>query len=147
MASTAFERCPGDIFFFFCSKSSNYGTIFSGVRFMIKTTVKIARHEPNDMATLSATFLIGIQRLSHIVSFTTLMFSSVFNVLGRPLSRPSLSRLYHNCACILLILYSQYTILNTVFLIHFFEGHTKIGQKQIYNPKWLTLSTYVTLAI
>ena len=32
----------------FCSKYSNFGTIFAAARFMPKTSVKIAWHEPND---------------------------------------------------------------------------------------------------
>ena len=59
---------------YFCSIFSNFRTIFAIVRFMPKTSVKIAWHETNDIPTSSAT-----------------------------LSRPSLNRLYHNWTCVLLI--------------------------------------------
>ena len=42
----------------FCSKLGNFGTIFAATRFMPKTSVKMAWHEPNDMRTSSATSLI-----------------------------------------------------------------------------------------
>ena len=48
----------------FCSKFSNFETIFAVARFMSKTSLKIAWHEPKNMATPSATSLIGIGRLS-----------------------------------------------------------------------------------
>ena len=91
---TFLERCPCDV------KFSNFGTIFSALGFMTKTSVKIAWHEPNDMPTSSATSRVVIRRLSRIIFFTALMFSSVVNVLGQPelassltSSRPILNRL------------------------------------------------------
>ena len=47
----------------FCTKFSNFGTVFAAARFMLKTSVNIAWHKPNDMPTSSATALIVIQRL------------------------------------------------------------------------------------
>ena len=44
----------------FCSKISNFGTIFAAPHFIPKKFVKIAWHEPNVMPTASATFLIMI---------------------------------------------------------------------------------------
>ena len=81
---------------FFCSKFSNFETIFA-------TSVKIAWHEPNDMSTSSATSLIVFRQLSKSIFFTYSMFSLVVDVFGRPGrsssltdSRPSLNWLYHN---------------------------------------------------
>ena len=61
----------------FCSKFSNFGTIFAALCFMSKTSVKIVWHESNDMPTSSATSLIAIRRLSKIIQC-----SSVVDVLG-----------------------------------------------------------------
>ena len=119
----------------FCSKFSNFGTIFAAAFFMPITSVKIARHEPNDMATLSATSLIGIRRLSKIIFFTASMFSSVvdFSAFDKPVI-PQLnlcsthSRLakrhsrHFNCPRTFNLIF--YTKLNTVSLIHFFELQT-----------------------
>ena len=94
----------------FCSKFRNFLTPFAAARFMPKTTIKMAWHEPNDMSTSSATSLIVIRWLSKIIFFTGSMFSSVVDVLEQPgraslltSSRPSLKRLYHNWTCVLLI--------------------------------------------
>ena len=86
-SSTSPKRC-------FCSKFSNFGTIFAAARFMPKTSVKIAWHEPNEIPTLSATSLIVIRLLSKNIYFIALSLTS---------SRASLNRLYHNWTCVLLI--------------------------------------------
>ena len=57
----------------FSSKFSHFWTIFAAARFMRKTSVNIALHEPDHVPTSSA---IVIRRLSEIVFFTALMFSS-----------------------------------------------------------------------
>ena len=44
----------------FCSKFSNFGTIFAAARFMPKTSVKITWHEPNNMPPSAAVSLIVI---------------------------------------------------------------------------------------
>ena len=91
----------------FCSKFSNFGTIFAATRFMPKTSVKIAWHELNDMPTSSATSRFDDYPKS---------FSSLLQCLHRLLmcsgdqdehlslasSRPSLNRLYHNWTYVLL---------------------------------------------
>ena len=59
----------------FCSKFSNFGTIFAITRFLPKTSVKIAWHQLNDRPTSSATCLIVMRRLSKIIFFTALIFS------------------------------------------------------------------------
>ena len=46
-AMSSMQRC-------FCSKFCNFGIIFAAARFMPKTSVKIAWHEPNEMPTSSA---------------------------------------------------------------------------------------------
>ena len=109
----------------FCSKFSNFGTIFAAARFMPKTSVKIAWHEPNDMPTSSATSLVVIRRLSKIIFFTASMFSLVVDVLERPgqasslkSSRCSLNRLYHNWTYVLLIVDSQNTVDISSVLAH-----------------------------
>ena len=129
----------------FCSKFSNFGTIFAVARFMPKISVKIAWHEMNNMLTSSATSPTVIRRLSKIIFFTASMLSAIVDVLGRPgrsslltSSYPSLNRLYHNWTCVLLIVdlpnatvdisnvsctfnFIFYTELQTVSLIYFFE--------------------------
>ena len=51
----------------FCSKFNNFETIFAAARFIPKTSVIIAWHDPNDMPTASATSLTVIRRLSKII--------------------------------------------------------------------------------
>ena len=94
----------------FCSKFRIFVIIFSAAHFMSKKFIKISWHELNDMATSSATSLIVIRQLFKIIFFTASMFSSVVDVLGRSgrassltSSQFSLSRLYHNWTCVLLI--------------------------------------------
>ena len=115
----------------FCSKFSDFGIIFPAARFMAKTFVKIAWHEPNDMPASSAMFLI--RRLSKIIFFTASMFSSVVDLLGRPgrvlsltFIRPSLNRLYHNRTCVLLIVDSPNATVNILnVLAHFISFFTQ----------------------
>ena len=53
----------------FCSKFSNFETIYATARFMPKTNVKSPWDEPDDMPTLLKTSLIVIRRLSKIIFF------------------------------------------------------------------------------
>ena len=63
----------------FCSKFSNFGKIFAASRFMSKTSLKIAWHEPNDMPTSSATSLTVIRRLSKINVFISCLRTRAFS--------------------------------------------------------------------
>ena len=80
--STCPELCPFRCCFYL--KFCNFGTIFTSARFMPKTSIKIAWHEPNDMPTSSVSFLqvIVIRRLFNIIFFTASMFSPVVGDLG-----------------------------------------------------------------
>ena len=83
----------------FCSKYSNFGTVFAAARFMSNTSVKNSWHRANDMPTSLATSLIvTIDNENYILyHFFTIMLSSVVDVLrrlGRAFSRPSLNQLY-----------------------------------------------------
>ena len=128
----------------FCSKFTNFGTIFAAISFTLKTSVKIIWHEPNDIPTSSATSVIVIRRLSNNIFFTVSM--------GRasPLtySRPSRNQLYHNWTYVLLIVDSPkqtrhslhfkssctfnfifYTKFNAVSLIYFlYNGNRRAHQ-------------------
>ena len=99
-------------------KFSNFGTIFAATRYISKTSVKIAWHEPNDMPTSLATSLIVIRRLSN--------FSSVVDMIGRARqassltsSRPFLNRLYHNRTSVLGIVNQSNAAVNiSIVLAH-----------------------------
>ena len=125
------------------------------------------------MPTSSGTCLIVIRRLSKTIFFTSSMFSSIVDVLGRPgrkssltSSRPSINRLnlcsahnglakghsqYFKCPCTFNFIF--YTKLNTVSSIYFSNCKKSksipnttnlfICQKQTDNSKWLILSTYI----
>ena len=64
-----------------CSKFSNFGTIFAAARFMPKTSVKFAWHEPNDMPTSSTTSLIVIR--NHFLHCFNVFFGC-WHLLGLP---------------------------------------------------------------
>ena len=112
--STSLKRCPCDVVF--AQNLAISAAIFSAARFMTKTSIKIAWHEPNYMPTSLATSLIVIRRLSKIICFTDTLFSSVVDVLGQlgrasslTSPRSSLNQLYHNWTCVLLIVDSPNT--------------------------------------
>ena len=74
-SSTSSELCPCHVVF---------AQIFAAARFMPKTSVKIAWHEPIDMPSSSATSLIMIRQLFKIIFFTASMFPLVVDVLWLP---------------------------------------------------------------
>ena len=69
----------------FCPKiHEEFGTYYAATRFIPKTFKKISWHEPIDMPTSSATYLIVIRRSFITISFTFSTFASVVDVLRRP---------------------------------------------------------------
>ena len=120
----------------FCLKFSNFATIFVGTRFMPKTSVKIAKHEPNDMPTSSAAsqnhvlhcfiVFIGCWRARATRTKIVIGIFSAFLKLVIPQLNlcSACSRLtkchsqHFKCPCTFNLIF--YTKLNTVSLIHFF---------------------------
>ena len=90
----------------FWSKLSNFGANLAVTRIMPKS-FKIEWHEPIDMFRSSASSLSVIRRLTNTIFFTSSMFSSVVDVVGRPTCSSSFtpSRPPEN------ILYNWYTLL------------------------------------
>ena len=85
-----------------CCFWSKFSNIVASTRAMPKSLVKIEWHQPIDMFRSTAIALTVIRRLTNTVFFTSSMFSSVVDVLGRPArsssftsSRPSENFLYH----------------------------------------------------
>ena len=64
-------------------KLTNFGTNFEATRVMPKSLVKIEWHETIDIFRSSAASLKLIRRLTNTIVFSSSMFSSVVDVLGR----------------------------------------------------------------
>ena len=78
------------------SKLSNFDTNFAAAK-RPKSLAKIERHKPIDLFRSSETSPTLIRQVTNAIFFTSLMFSSVVDVLERPArsSWPSENSLYH----------------------------------------------------